>query len=295
MAHGSVITTHLLTGEPQGLRRVFMKNKTCEMYVIPRALISEAETNEDLNLNQPGIYILLEDLNISDVFKPKAYIGHSEDVGNRIDQHLIDCAKDGKNDFFSVVLVFVSTDHSINKADVQYLEAKAIESAKKADRYDTSNSVKGTVPHLSPDQRDVVEEFREYVWLLTSFLGCKIFVKPVVTKSANQTPAGNHFSLMWGGITATAQYAGGDMIIKKGSQIRKKTVVSANPEKRQARLSSLPVKDIDSDRYELTEDISASSPSLAAWIVSGTSLNGWEYWRNSKGQTLDQVFRKQIL
>lgn len=31
MAKGSVILTHLIDGDPQGIRRVTMKNKTCEM------------------------------------------------------------------------------------------------------------------------------------------------------------------------------------------------------------------------------------------------------------------------
>lgn len=172
MAKGSVILTHLINGDPQGIRRVTMRNKTCEMYIIPRSAFSEAKTCDAIDLKQPALYILLENIYSFADDKPKAYIGQAEDVGQRIDQHI-----GGKNDFFQTALVFVSSDHSINKADVQYLEFEAIKDAKAAGRFDmSSNSQNGTLPHLTPDQLDVIEEFREYVWLLTSFAGCEIFI-----------------------------------------------------------------------------------------------------------------------
>ncbi len=90
MAKGSVITTHLLDGDPQGIRRVFIKNKTCEMYIIPRPLLPEAKANLSVKMNQPGLYILLENLSSYYDDKPKAYIGHGEDVGDRIDKHIND-------------------------------------------------------------------------------------------------------------------------------------------------------------------------------------------------------------
>lgn len=292
MGNGSVITTHLLTGNPQGLRRVFMKNKTCEMYVIPRSLISDAKSNDDLNLNQPGIYILLEDLNISDVFKPQAYIGHSEDVGTRLDQHLLECSKDGKNDFFNIVLVFVSTDHAINKADVQYLEAKAIIAAKEANRYSITNTNNGTIPHLSPDQRDVIEEFRGFVWLLTSFLGCKIFIDPSKEVKKNKKQHETTYFLKWDGVTARAYFVDGEMILLKGSEIRRKTVKSAKPENRKSKLANLPVSVIDDNKLILNDNVTFTSPSTAAWIVSGTGLNGWHFWKDAEGRKLNDIFRQ---
>lgn len=63
MAKGSVILTHLIDGDPQGIRRVTMKNKTCEMYVIPRSLFSEAKVCKAIDLKQPALYILLENIN----------------------------------------------------------------------------------------------------------------------------------------------------------------------------------------------------------------------------------------
>ena len=36
MARGKVITTHLITGDPNGMRTVFISNKICEMIVFPK-------------------------------------------------------------------------------------------------------------------------------------------------------------------------------------------------------------------------------------------------------------------
>ena len=281
MAKGSVITTHLLDGDPQGVRRVFIKNKTCEMYIIPRAQLTEAKNNKAINLKQPALYILLENFNSYDGH-PKAYIGHAEDVGSRLEQHTGDKAKG----FFQLALVFVSTDHSINKADVQYLEYMAINAAKKAGRYDTTpNSQNGTFPHLSPDQLDVIDEFREFVWLLTSFAGCKIFLPPLSPSNATSSLEKEIFYLKWDGIEARAIYGQGEMVILKGSQLRKKTVPSAKPERRKKELLDIS-KEINGQLI-LINDTVFPSPSTAAWIASGTGLNGWDCWKTKDGKTLN--------
>ena len=291
MAKGSVILTHLIDGDPQGIRRVTMKNKTCEMYIIPRSLFSEAKVCKAIDLKQPALYVLLENINSFADEKPKAYIGQAEDVGQRIEQHI-----GGKNDFFQTVLVFVSTDHSINKADVQYLEYKAINAAKEAGRFDmSSNSQSGTLPHLTPDQLDVIDEFREFVWLLTSFVGCRIFIKPISQVSAKKQDDNEQFHISWDNINAFALFGQDEMVLLKGSELRKTTVASAKPEKRRAMLNSMLKEGVIEDKgdcYVLLTDMAYPSPSTCAWVCTGTSLNGWNYWKNEKGQTLDFVFRK---
>ena len=46
------------------------------------------------------------------------------------------------------------------------------------------------------------------------------------------------------------------------------------------------------DKYVLLTDKAYPSPSTCAWVSTGTGLNGWDHWKNAKGQTLDFVFRK---
>ena len=42
MARGKVITTHLRTGDPNGIRTVFISNKICEMIVFPKSEVDAA-------------------------------------------------------------------------------------------------------------------------------------------------------------------------------------------------------------------------------------------------------------
>jgi hypothetical protein len=284
---GNVIITHLVDGDPQGIRSIFIKNKTCQMFVIPRHLFSKAVENKDINLKQPALYIILENVSSEEGEKPRAYIGHAEDVGKRINQHL---ANPAKADFFDVVLIFVAKDNAINKADVQYLENKAIVAALEAGRYNLVNENSGTSPHLSPDQRDVIEEFSEYVWLLASFYGCKIF-HPVAVSSGKQTAESQVFTLHWDGIEAHAVFGNDEMLMLKGSELRKHTVSSAKPEQRAKVLKGLSCEEKE-DRFLLKEDTLFPSPSRAAWVACGTGLNGWDHWKNAEGKTLNEVYRQ---
>ena len=66
---GKTITTYLIDGDPKGTQYVFISNKICQMYVIPRANL--AILNERQELQTPAFYILLGE---DETTKPKAYI-----------------------------------------------------------------------------------------------------------------------------------------------------------------------------------------------------------------------------
>lgn len=127
--------------------------------------------------------------------------------------------------------------------------------------------------------------------MLTSFAGCKIFIPTVSITNAASLDEKKLFYLNWDGIEAKALYGNGEMVILKGSEIRPKTVKSANPERREKALSGICEK--IGDKYILLDDTPISSPSRAAWIVSGTGLNGWDWWKTKDGKTLDSIYRKK--
>ena len=54
---GKTITTYLIDGDPKGTQYVFISNKICQMYVIPRSNLSIL--NERQELQTPAFYILL--------------------------------------------------------------------------------------------------------------------------------------------------------------------------------------------------------------------------------------------
>lgn len=79
MARGKVITTHLRTGDPNGIRTVFISNKICEMIVFPKTEFDQVSNLEESS--RPSLYILLgEDENGS----AQAYIGETTNELKRL-------------------------------------------------------------------------------------------------------------------------------------------------------------------------------------------------------------------
>ena len=50
----------------------------------------------------------------------------------------------------------------------------------------------------------------------------------------------------------------------------------------------------DKEKWILIEDIKSKFPSKLSDLVKGSSTNGWDLFKNSKNQTLDEVYRKEI-
>ena len=76
---GKTVTTYLIDGDPKGTQYVFISNKICQMYVIPRSNLSIL--NERQELQTPAFYILLGE---DEATKPKAYIGETETFVNAL-------------------------------------------------------------------------------------------------------------------------------------------------------------------------------------------------------------------
>ncbi len=281
MARGKVITTHLRTGDPNGIRTVFISNKICEMIVFPKSEFDAVSKMEESS--RPALYILLgEDENGS----AQAYIGESTNGVKRIYNH-----KSHKL-FWNKCLMFVAKDESINKADVQYLERKAIDLATDCSQYGVMNEQSGKEISLSNYQIDIMEEFFDDVRLLASFIGCPIFEKQEKMKMKNGE---NLFHIKVRDAKAHAIFNETDhsMRILKGSLLPQSTVPSyRDGEKRNAIIAAMskPTKD---GFWELQQDYVLASPSTAASYCSGRSTNGWEHWINDAGQSLDELYRSE--
>ncbi len=132
MVRGKVITTHLRTGDPNGIRIVFISNKICEMIVFPKSefdMVSQLEES-----SRPALYMLLgEDENGS----AQAYIGETTNGVKRINNHK------AHKLFWNKCLMFVAKDESINKADAatsvkKVLRKGSVVIIKNGKEYDTN-------------------------------------------------------------------------------------------------------------------------------------------------------------
>lgn len=273
---GKTVTTYLIDGDPKGTQYAFISNKICQMFVVPRSNLSYLNTQE--KLQKPAFYILLGE---DEDTKPKAYIGETENFCERVKDH------DSKKTFWQKALIFVSKDADMTKADVQYLEYKAIKEAKEVNAF-VLNENKQTpkVPNLPEYQQDSMDEFFEDVKFLTSFIGCNIFEQ--------SQPKSEHLFYAKGrGCEAVGFYSSNGFTVLKGSVIAQTTVPSLSwKEKRELLLKEYTA--MEDDKLIMTSDKVFSSPSAAADFCLGRSSNGWAEWKDKDGNTLDSVYRKQL-
>ena len=175
----------------------------------------------------------------------------------------------------------------MTKADVQYLEHKAIAEAKEANAFVLSdNKQTPKAPNLPEYQQDSMDEFFEDVKFLASFIGCNIF-------EVSQPKAEHIFYTKGRGCDARGFYSSNGFTVLKGSVIATTTVPSLKwSDKRYSLVSEYTA--IEGDKLVMTSDKTFASPSTAADFCIGSSNNGWLVWKDKDGNTLDSVYRKQL-
>ena len=103
-------------GDPEGPRVIEKSNWTGLGIVFPRPLLAEVCHREELN--RTGVYVLWEPGQSGQL--PRAYVGEGDVLLPRLDSH-------AKNkDFWTHGVAFTSKDQGLNKAHVQYLEARRL-------------------------------------------------------------------------------------------------------------------------------------------------------------------------
>jgi len=273
---GKTVTTYLIDGDPKGTRYSFISNKICQMFVVPRSNLSYLSEQE--KLQKPAFYILIGE---DEATKPQAYIGETENFKERVKDH------DNKKAFWQKALIFVSKDEDMTKADVQYLEYKAIAEAKKANTFILNeNKQIPKAPNLPEHQRDAIDEFFEDIKFLTSFMGCNIF--------EISRPKEEHLFYTKGrGSNAKGFYHSEGFTVLKGSIIANDCVPSLKWKEKRDNL----VKEyatLENGSLIMNSDKTFSSPSTAADFCIGSSNNGWLVWKDKDGNTLDSVYRKEL-
>lgn len=274
MTQPRLLQTYLTDGTLEGIRVVDPEGDI-EAYVIPRLKLAEARSEE--KLAQPALYILL---NAED---NKAYIGESESFYTRVGQHL-------KNkDWWTLAVAVVSKNNDLEKGDVKYLESLAVERA----RGGSATIENSTIPPRNNIQRFKVHKLDKILddtQLVLTSLGYDIFTSK--SQAANET--------IWYCKTkltdAKAVFRGEKFVVLAGSLIDKSHTPSFEKEysyQVAERQEIFNQKSIDHGDYvELEENIALVSPNHAGHIVAGRSVNAWTTWKNSAGETMDQVMRR---
>jgi hypothetical protein len=270
---GFSVRIFIPTGEPEGLRLVEKSNWTGQGLVFPRAQFVEARRRPELK--RAGVYVLWGPGESGQL--PRAYVGEGEVVLPRLDQHA------NQKDFWTHAVVFTSKDQNLNKAHVQYLEARLVALAAEAKRAELDNGNVPQLPSLSEPDRADAEAFLEDLLLCLPLMGVSFFEKPKVEKAGK-----SDLFLRAKGIEARGVETADGFVVRAGSQAVKEEVPSIHAYLRGMRdsLRRQGVLGDNGETYVLTQDYVFNSPSTAAGVILGRSSNGRVEWKDATGRTL---------
>jgi hypothetical protein len=270
------------TGDPEGLRIIEKSNWTGQGLMFPRALFPEVRQRRELQ--RTGVYVLWGPGESGQL--PRVYVGEGDFVSGRLDQH------HKQKDFWTHAIVFISKDQNLNKAHVQYLEARLVALAAEAKRAVLDNSNLPQVPALSEADRADAEGFLADILLCLPVLGVNVFERPKVpVPTASESEGVEELIVRAKGIEARGIYTAEGFIVRAGSQAVKAEVPSIPEYLRSLRQSLLEngVLRDEGNCYRLTQDYTFNSPSAAAGVLLGRSANGRVEWRDAKGRTLKEI------
>ncbi len=157
-------------GNPEGIRIIDRMNWTGQSIVFPRSEWNNAKKRD--NFSSTGIYILVG--YESDDELPDIYVGQSDDLKNRIDQHFI------QKVFWDWAICFISGSSSatLNRAHVQWLEWARIQKAIEAKRSHLQNNITPGEPNLSEFEKADMKTYLKEIYQILPLVGLRAFETP---------------------------------------------------------------------------------------------------------------------
>lgn len=268
-------------GDPDGLRLVERSNWIGKALMFPRALYTKVRTRDEFK--QTGVYLLLGPR--TDGEGEMLYIGEGDPVGPRLESHY------ANKDFWTQAVFFVAGSGQLNKAHVQYLEAKLVVRALDAKRVKLDNGNKPTEPTLSEADRADMDVFLGNILGMLPVLGIHAFEKgtaaspgdnPVMLTCKGRGAVANGRDTVQGFIVLASSVAAA-----KETDAFQQYFPSISHLRHDLLANGVLVREDSGLRF--TQDYTFSSPSTASSFVLGRSSNGRTNWKDSEGRTLKQI------
>jgi hypothetical protein len=278
---GRTVKIFLVDGTPTGLITAEIMNWTGRFTVAPRSQLAVLASREELK--RTGIYFLIGS-DPKDPSQEIVYIGETDNIWNRLAQH----NKAADKDFWEKTVIITSKDENLTKAHGRYLESRLILIANQAKRAKVMN---GTSPDITslpePDIADM-EYFLEQIQMILPVLGFT-FANPLPRVKSVPVPVGGIkeispvFCLTYSGATAKAQEINGEFVVLEGSLARKANTASLadsyiHIREKLVKNAGL-ANSSNPDYWIFAQNEPFQSPSTAANIVGGASLNGRQLWK----------------
>jgi len=286
---GITITNYLSSGNPDGVIFSYMSNWSGQAIKIPRNLFADSKDIDEVK--RPGIYFLLgqDDENPDDKL---VYVGEANSLSDRIIQHL----RDNDKSFAETIICFSSKDENLTVSHTKYLEQKTISQISKSSEYRLVNKKEGSLIKLPKMVQDEMDTYFDNMKIILPTLGYpvlqiddKIRIKEVSIKP-------ELLNLGTGEFKATAKLTSNGIEVQKGSELNKKETPSLSGSYSNLRKTLIEKKivlDING-KYFFEENFEFPSPSTAAAIILGYSINGRTAWKNKEGKNLKEIEEEKI-
>lgn len=286
---GITITNYLANGNPEGIIFAYMSNWTGQAIKIPRNLFADSKDLEELS--RPGIYFLFgqDEDNPDDKL---VYVGEANKLSERISQHL----RDSDKSFAETIICFSSKDENLTVSHTKYLEQKNISQISKSGEYRLMNKKEGSLINLPKMVQDEMDTFFDNMKTILPTLGYSVLHINTKSTIKSKNNKDEFLKLEISEFKASARLTSNGLEVQKGSEMNPKETPSLSGSYSNQRKTLIEKEVVISkgDKLEFAESFEFPSPSTAAAIILGYSINGRTAWKNKFGKTLKEIEEEKI-
>jgi hypothetical protein len=285
MTRGKTISLYLVDGSPTGIVCAYLSNWTGQAIKIPRNLLENSKNRDEVK--RIGVYLLFG-FNEESPDEKIVYIGESDNIYDRIVQH----TKNEEKLFWTDAIAFTSKDDILTKGHVKYLEYELIQYAMRNSKFTVTNkngASKSSLPEMAVADMDT---FLDNIKIVLPTLGYEVFVEPhKANDKKNDT-----FIMNASGQTARGYLSKNGFVVLQGSKLssdQRNSLTNSYKILFQQLIEKQFIED-EGNNYVFVKDYEFSSPSAAAALIAGYSINGRTSWKNKLGKTLKQVEEENL-
>ena len=233
----------------------------------------------------PAVYILYND---SSMGESSVYIGETENIGIRLQQH----DKTFGKTFWVGTIVIQTNDGSFNKAHYKYLEYMLYERAIYAERYRLANKVSPTKSSLAINDKISADKFLEETYKLLKALRFYFFEHPYIGDTNENEDI---FYLYHAFGTGKMQVLDNDeFIVLKDSVVIVDNDDDYTKEMKEEFIKDGKIELVENTKFAIVrENIVFESDNDAAAFVTGSTEADWTMWKNCNRESANTILKRR--